>query len=134
MTRPAWIIYLVPVVGWLIAQSIKYIIQLHKDGLQLRDLYASGGMPSSHTAFMASLTTYLGIIEGWSSSVFVLAAAVTAIIMYDAIGVRRAVGEQGRILRELSKKKFHNAMGHSPTEVAAGLLLGVVIGLLFGLL
>lgn len=130
-------VLITPLIGWVAAQGLKYIINLRKDGLQMKDLYASGGFPSSHTTSTVALATYLGATDGWTSHVFGLAAMFTAVVMYDAIGVRRAVGEHARLLRELAAQKkvdykvrgMHTALGHTPLEVFGGLVLGVVIGL-----
>jgi len=130
-------VLITPLLGWVVAQGLKYIINLRKDGLQMKDLYASGGFPSSHTTSTVALATYLGATDGWTSHIFGLAAMFTAVVMYDAIGVRRAVGEHARLLRELAVQKkvdykvrgMHTSLGHTPLEVFGGLVLGVVIGL-----
>lgn len=131
-------VLITPIIGWVAAQGLKYIINLRKDGLQFRDLYSSGGFPSSHTTSTVALATYLGAIDGWTSHIFGLAAMFTAVVMYDAIGVRRAVGEHARLLQELAIQKkvnykvrgMHTALGHSPFEVFGGLVLGIAIGLI----
>lgn len=132
-----WYVFLAPALGWFVAQGLKYIINLRKDGIQIKDLYSSGGFPSSHTASTVALATYIGATDGWTSHIFGLAAIFTAVVMYDAIGVRRAVGEHARLLHELAVQKkvdykvrgMHTALGHSPVEVFGGLVLGVAIGL-----
>lgn len=124
-----------PIAGWLVAQSIKYVLQLRKDGIQWRDFTASGGMPSSHAAFMWSLTSLIGWNAGWDSALFGLAAAMTLLVMYDAMDVRMATGQQTKALQELEQKlkvklatKIHKSKGHTPLEVAAGSVVGIVIG------
>lgn len=131
-------VLITPLIGWVVAQGLKYIINLRKDGLQLKDLYSSGGFPSSHTTSTVALATYLGATDGWTSHIFGLAVMFSAVVMYDAVGVRRAVGEHARLLRELAIQKkvdykvrgMHTSLGHSPFEVFGGLILGVVIGLI----
>lgn len=136
-----WLVLLTPLFGWFAAQGLKFTINLHKDGLQIKDLYSSGGFPSAHTASTVSLATYLGAVNGWGSDIFVVSAMLTAVVMYDAVGVRRAVGRHVKLLKKLSEqngmkyeiKGTETAFGHSPVEVAAGLALGVIIGLLVNL-
>lgn len=129
---------LAPAAGWAIAQGIKYGISLRKDGLQVSDLYASGGFPSSHTALMVSVTTLLGLRKGLEDPLFAVTLLMTALIMYDAIGVRRSSGEQAVAIRELAKKtgktlttRMHGAKGHTPQEVMGGIMVGVAVAFIF---
>lgn len=132
---------LAPTTGWILAQIIKYALDLRKDGIQLKDFYSSGGFPSSHTASTVALATYLGVVNGWTSDIFAVSAMLAAIVMYDSLGVRRAVGEHTNLLIELSKKNklsssLKNAKtgrGHTPFEVLGGLVLGVSIGVALAL-
>ncbi len=128
--------YLVaPLVAWALAQTLKYLLEARKAG-SFRDLsqfYKSGNMPSSHSALMISLLTVIGIKDGIGSALFATVAVLSLIVIYDAVNVRRAVGEQGPILMELAKKAglkptFHLAMGHRITEVTAGAVLGLLTG------
>lgn len=129
-------ILVAPFAGWIIAQLLKFIFTLRKDGIQFSDAIQSGGMPSSHAAFTSSLTTAVGYQYGISSAYFAIAVAFTAIVMYDAMGVRRTTGEQTKALQQLAKKTnvklavLHDARGHSPVEVLAGLVVGIITGLL----
>lgn len=137
-----YLILLVPAAGWIVAQVLKYVFELHKDGFQIKDLYMSGGFPSSHASSTVSLATYIGFVEGWSSSIFALAALMAAVVMYDSLGVRRTVQEHTRILQSLSEKeklsfKIRNAStgrGHTPKEVLGGLVVGILVGLVFAAL
>lgn len=125
-----------PTCGWLVAQAIKFALTLRKDGVRLQDFWASGGMPSSHTGFMAALTTVIGLQEGFYSSIFGLALAITGVIVYDAMGVRRTVGEHTDAIRELQKSDhlrsrviLNDAKGHTPAEVCIGGLVGIIVGI-----
>lgn len=126
---------LAPFLGWVVAQGIKFLVSLRRDGVQWYDLYSSGGFPSSHTAFVSSLTALIALKHGLESEYFALSFVVLAIVMYDAIGVRRSVGEQAHAIAELAKKldvhiatKIHRARGHQPVEVLAGLVVGCFVG------
>lgn len=97
-------------------------------------IFRSGGMPSGHAASMTALTTSIGIAEGFSSSIFALALASTIIILYDAVHVRYAVGEQGevlnRLLRQNGGKPLPIVEGHTVPQVVVGVILGALVGLL----
>ena len=132
------IFLLTPFVAWLVAQGLKYIVDAIKTRTlkHFRELYISGNMPSAHSATTMSLTTLIGLSEGIDSVIFALAALFAAVVMYDALMVRRSVGEQGVAIRELIKATGNSqkiripraAKGHTPLEVAAGAVLGIVIG------
>lgn len=122
-----------PLAGWIVAQSIKFALSLHKDGITIYDAVQSGGMPSSHTSFMVALSTSIGLGEGFTSAIFALAAGLSAIIMYDALGVRRTTGEQTVAINKLAKEHklvvdIHKSDGHSLSQVIIGFVLGVVVG------
>jgi len=126
--------YLVaPLVAWFLAQVLKYLGQAYRAS-SFRDLsflYKSGNMPSSHSALMLSLLTVIGIKDGTGSALFAIVAVLALIVMYDAVNVRRSVGDQGPVVLELAKKagvkqSIHLAMGHRISEVVVGAAIGVV--------
>lgn len=128
-------IYLItPAVAYIIGQFLKAALELRKDGVTFSDAVASGGMPSVHTATMVALLTVIGDRHGITSVIFGLAATVTAIVAYDAVGVRRTAGEAALAARELQHKAkgthqvIHVMRGHSPVQVLAGAVLGFVVG------
>jgi uncharacterized protein len=130
-----------PIVAWLLAQGIKYVIYLRKDGLQVSDLFASGGFPSSHTSLVVAPLILRGLRFGLEDPVFAALAILAGVIIYDAMGVRRTTGEQSVAIKELADKtkivistKIHKSNGHTPTEVLGGLALGIIIGFGFFLL
>lgn len=127
--------------GWLIASVAKIIIALIREKrFMFRKLFSSGGMPSSHSATVSSLAAAVAIKDGLESTTFALSFMFAFIVMYDASGVRRAAGEQARILNQLVnnlsenkpvywKKNLKELIGHTPLEVVVGCLLGILIAL-----
>jgi len=130
-------------IGWCSAQVLKVVITLIlKRKFDLRLLVASGGMPSSHSATVTALATATGKLCGFGSVQFALAFVFAFIVMYDASGVRRAAGEHAKLLNRLAKsiehgdkmemqKELKELIGHTPLEVMAGAMLGVIIGIMF---
>lgn len=125
------------IIAWIIAHVIKYVIALSK-GKQVdftHQLFVSGGMPSSHAATSVSVWTVILCRDDVSSGLFGLATLVTLIICYDAVKVRRSVGEQGAAIQQIIKKQNlkidlpRSARGHTPLEILAGSVLGVFVGL-----
>lgn len=137
----------VPLIAWAIAQLLKFTIALIRGEADLRYLYASGGMPSVHSAVVCSLAAYALFNAGANSPIFGVTAILAAIVMYDSFGVRRAAGEQARainqIVDELGKSgavrgaddsvKVREILGHKPHEVLAGAVLGVFTAAVFSL-
>ncbi len=128
-------IFLAVVIAGLGVQIIKILIYFAENKkLSWKDLLVTGGMPSSHSALMTSLVTIIFLIEGTTTSL-VISLVLAAIVIRDAFGVRRSVGEEGLLLNKIAKnlklhKKLHYAMGHTPAQVLVGSVLGVVIAYL----
>ena len=117
------------------AQLLKLIIYFfrHKT-LSWHDLVVTGGMPSSHSAFVVSLASIIYLEEGLSTA-FVISLVLTLIVLRDAFGVRRTVGMEGKQIEKLLKlhklkSKFHYSMGHTPLQVAVGAALGLACSLI----
>jgi len=128
----------VTLLAWFIAQALKVLFTLIVDKrFNVLRFVGSGGMPSSHSAFVMSLATGMGKIYGWESPMFTFALVFAFVVMYDAAGVRYAVGKQAIILneimkdyqkdRKMSEAQLKELVGHTPIEVFAGAVLGVVI-------
>lgn len=125
------------IIAWIIAHIIKYTIATAK-GKQVdfaQQLFISGGMPSSHAATSVAVWMVVLCRDGVTSGLFGLATLITLIICYDAVKVRRSVGEQGAAIQQIIKKQKlkidlpRAARGHTPVEILAGSILGAIIGL-----
>lgn len=129
--------------AWLSAQLLKVMTSYIKyRRLQWERLVGAGGMPSSHTALVVSLTTAIGLKEGVDSSVFAVSFVLAAVVMYDATGVRRAAGKQAKVINRLVHhmrvehtlpefNKLKELLGHTPLEVLAGAALGILVAYWF---
>lgn len=120
-----------------IAHLIKEAIYIwkHKKFSWHTLLAETGGMPSSHSAGTAALTTAIGLTEGITTSVFWLAFMLTAVTARDSFGVRRNVGDQANLLNKLLsklnfEKKVNLVLGHTPLQVGLGLVLGIASALI----
>jgi acid phosphatase family membrane protein YuiD len=121
------IYWIAPLIAWMVAQAAKVAYALAKGdkGGSRPTFLSSGNMPSSHSAITIALLIVVGVLDGVHSAAFGITAVLTAIVIYDALNVRRAVGEQGLALKSLIKEQeFFNALGHKPTEVIAGSIIG----------
>ena len=128
---------LVPFLLWLLIQISKVVVDcIQNKRFSLSRLLGSGGMPSSHSAVMVSITVMLGKYIGFHSPIFALACFMTLGVMQDAIGVRRQVGEQAKYLNEIlvddkitPEQKFQEMVGHTPIQVLSGLIIGIIVGI-----
>lgn len=126
------------VVAWAIAQVTKTIINaLLSRSFSPERLIGSGGMPSSHTSAIMAMSTGVGLTMGFSTPTYALAAIISGVVMYDASGVRRNVGLQAEVINNILREVFEEKhfgeeqlkelVGHKPTEVIVGAILGIVV-------
>jgi acid phosphatase family membrane protein YuiD len=129
-----------PLLAWAVAQVSKVIVDsVWKHHFSIRRLATAGGMPSSHTAMVVALTTELGKRLGLADPLFAAAVVFSSVVMYDATGVRRAAGRQAVLLnrmmddffarRGFKEQRLREFVGHTPIEVVAGAILGLIFGL-----
>lgn len=130
------------ILAWFIAQLLKVIfVLIHDKKLDFYRLIGSGGMPSSHSAFVVSLAAGVALKDGIDSTAFAIAFVLAFVVMYDAAGVRRAAGQQAKILNQIVEKwetddfekkgkQLKELLGHTPLEVFAGTILGILVALI----
>jgi uncharacterized protein len=119
-------------VGAQLAKMLINIIQ--RKGLSWQDLIVTGGMPSSHSAFVSALATSILLVEGLSTS-FMIALVIAMVVIRDAFGVRLTVGKEGDVLKKLMQKHrmrldFKYSKGHTPLQAAAGTLFGIGVAVI----
>ncbi len=133
-------VLLTAIVGSLSAQILKLFINyLNTKKLDFRILFSTGGMPSSHSASVMSLSMAVGFEEGFRSNLFAVCLFFSFIVMYDAAGIRRAAGKQAEILNRIiedlyagrrADEKLKELLGHTPVEVLVGAIWGILIALI----
>lgn len=132
---------IVPFIVWFGIQLFKFIYDLVKSKkFNFKRLMQAGGMPSSHSGVVVSLTTMIGKNVGINSPLFAVALIFSFIVMYDAAGVRRAAGKQAKLLNKIVEtpgltglqvsERLVEVLGHTPVQVVVGAAIGVVVGLL----
>jgi hypothetical protein len=140
-------VFLACISSWFCAQFIKTVIsvlygRIHSLGELIESLiWKTGGLPSSHSALVASLATVIAFRNGIDSDIFVLTFCFFMVTIRDAVGVRRSSGIQARKINEIGKilnekdileyNTIKEVNGHTPMEVTLGCLLGFFIGLAF---
>ncbi len=130
--------------GWFLGQFLKVPIEY----LLIKKInwglwFSSGGMPSSHSSLMTSVTLSIGLNNGFDSAAFAIAFAISMVVVYDATGVRRQAGIHAQKINQIfeevlqgkpiDQEKLKEVLGHTPKQVIGGVLLGVVVAVLLWL-
>ena len=130
--------------AWLCAQVLKMLIHSAVNRrFDFTRLYGDGGMPSGHSATVASMATMSAVLYGLGSFEFAVTLLLAIIVMHDAMGVRLETGKQAKVIKEMAElmeslgkdvsneEKLKEFVGHTPMQVLAGALLGAAVALLW---
>ena len=128
--------------AWLTASLLKVIFYaIQKKKINIRRLIGNGGMPSTHSASVVSLAIAVGFKEGWNSTALAVSVVLAFIVMIDASGVRLAASKHAKALNEITEEvfkdgqfhyeKFNELLGHTPTQVFVGGLIGLIVSVIF---
>ena len=132
----------IPFSLWLGIQLFKVIWDIvTTKKFNFKRILGAGGMPSSHAAVVTSLATLIGKNEGVNTPLFAISVIFAFVVMYDAAGVRRAAGKQAKLLNKIIEtpglkmeevqEKLVEVLGHTPTQVIVGAIIGIIAGLIF---
>ena len=133
---------IIPILTWFFIQTFKVIWDLvTTKKFNFKRILGAGGMPSSHTAVVMSLSTLIGKEFGFNSPIFALSMVFAFVVMYDAAGVRRAAGKQATLLNKIIEtpglsdlevqERLVEVLGHTPTQVIVGAIIGIIVGAFF---
>ena len=124
----------------VVAQGLKILLDYALNRRwDLKRLFETGGMPSTHSATVSALAVSVAFAEGWDSPLFAVAAIFALVVMYDAAGIRREAGRQAELLNQLIREfqdvfekglaqgPLKELLGHSYLEVLVGALLGALV-------
>lgn len=127
------------VIANLIAQLAKVLtVAWRKRSFRWTIIFATGGMPSSHSSTVVAMATSVGLIDGFNSTMYAFSVCFALVVMFDAAGLRRNASKQASVLNRIikeffspestvSKEKLKEFLGHTPSEVIVGALLGVAV-------
>jgi len=130
-------ILVIAFITWAVAQSAKpFIGYLIKGSFDWKMFFSTGGMPSSHTTLVTSVAIGVGLMVGWSTPTFAVAATLAVVVIYDAAGVRRQAGMHAQTINVLvqevlqghpiSDTQLREVLGHTPIEVFGGVVWGTL--------
>ena len=137
----------------LLAQALKIPIYYMKHRYWRFSLIVStGGMPSSHAAFVSALAMSVALYAGVSSIYFAISFVLAAVVIYDAMGIRRHAGKHAAMLNKLIAdlkevkespdlmkrfadpkyhKQFKELLGHEPAETFWGAIFGIIVAIVY---
>lgn len=133
----------IPLLTWFGIQLFKVIYDLvTTKKFNFKRILGAGGMPSSHSAIVMTLTTMVGKDVGFNTPLFAACLTFSCVVMYDAAGVRRAAGKQATLLNKIVdtpglsgievQEKLVEVLGHTPFQVWVGAIIGILTGSLLG--
>lgn len=144
----------VAVISWISAQLLKtFLFYVSNKKMDLKRLSGAGGMPSAHSALVSSVAVGAAQEYGLSSPYFSLAFTMAVIVLYDAMGVRHAAGNQAKAINSIreylkknesklayddkffktAEKNLNESLGHTPCEVLAGVALGACVAVVLSI-
>ncbi|HPF70642.1 MAG TPA: divergent PAP2 family protein [Candidatus Krumholzibacteria bacterium] len=130
----------IALVAGLAAQAAKVLVEAVLRRRWRPELFfTNGGMPSSHTATVASLALLVGRREGWNSTLGSLVVVFGLFVMFEATGLRQELGHQAQVLNELmdralagdrpDRRRLRELVGHTWAEVLGGAVFGILFTL-----
>lgn len=124
---------LTPALAWLAGGILKFVVNSAKSRRPAYHLIGYGGMPSTHAAIVTSTAALIGLQEGVTHPAFGAAITFAFIVMLDAVSLRRQIGKHAEAINRLLLRQgpeLRERMGHSPTEIAAGMLVGIAVAVI----
>ena len=121
-----------PFVAWLTAGCLKFLVNSARAGKPAFGLIGYGGLPSNHSAIVSSMAALIAFREGTGSPAFGVALTLAFIVILDASSLRKQVGQQARAINALTAASavvppLRERMGHTPIEIAAGIVVGIAV-------
>lgn len=124
---------LTPFIAWLTAGCLKFLINSVRAKKLAFGLIGYGGLPSNHSAIVSSMATLIALKEGIHHPAFGVAMTLAFIVILDASSLRRQVGKHATVINKLTSNmnsgisSLRERMGHTPIEIFAGVLTGVIV-------
>lgn len=127
----SWKYIVIPFMAAILSQFIKVLLEYikYRKISFARFFDGMGGMPSTHSALVSSMSTIIYLNYGMSSF-FAVTLIVSLIIIYDSMGIRYESGKQAEVINDIAGTSLQEMIGHKPVETLAGVLLGIVFTLI----
>lgn len=123
-----------PAIGWLVAGSVKFLINSLRQKQLAFSQIGYGGIPSTHSSIVSTTAMLVGLREGFNTPVFAIAMTIALIVILDAASLRRHIGYQAAAINHLLKDEqnwqpLRERVGHRRIEIIAGVMTGFLCAL-----
>lgn len=127
---------IIPIIIGIISQSIKFIIETIKyKKININRLFdGMGGMPSTHSSLVSSLSTIIYLDYGINNPLTIVTIIFSLITIYDAMGIRYECSKHAHIINNLTNNNINEKLGHKPSETLIGCLLGIILTIILNIL
>lgn len=122
-----WTYAAAPLLAWLVAGSVKFAINSLRAGKLAFGEIGLGSFPSNHSCIVGTIAALIGFREGMTPA-FGVALTLAAVVVMDAMDLRRKIGKHAEAINRAANAGLRERMGHTPAEVAGGLVLGLILG------
>lgn len=136
------LVLILPLIAGVIAQTLKVFIKSNKLNMSWQSLMTYSGMPSGHAAIVVALATITALEFGWASPLFAISFILAFLVIRDALGLRKYLGQHGKVLNDLVRDLGNDAVldkhyphllekiGHTPAQILAGGSIGLMVSLI----
>lgn len=123
---------IIPFITSIVCQSIKILIETIKyKKINIERFFdGMGGMPSTHSSLVSSLTTIIYIDYSFTSAIFAISLFFSLIVIYDSMGIRYESGKQAEVLNGVIGTNLREKIGHQPIECLVGVILGIILSII----
>lgn len=126
---------IIPFAAALLSQCIKILLEFikYRKFSFIRFIDGMGGMPSTHSTLVSSMSTIIYLNFGLSP-LFAVTLFFSLIVIYDSMGIRYESGKQAEIINEITGSNLEEKIGHKPIEALVGVLLGIIFTFIINLI
>jgi len=123
--------FITPFLAWLVAGSLKFLINCIRAKRLAFDLIGYGGLPSNHSAIVSSIAALIAFRDGMNTAAFGVAITLAFIVILDASSLRRQVGKHAAAINKLNHASddqlLRERMGHTRIEIFSGIVVGIAV-------
>lgn len=119
-----------PALGYLLGGMTKFAVNSLRAGVPAFGHIGLGGFPSTHTSIVTAAIGSVVLETGWDDPIVAVAAALWLVVVIDAMDLRRKIerlnrGVKAQFPDDPELQSLRDRLGHTPVEVAGGVIVGI---------